>query len=147
MAKTSTQTHTGRCLCGAVHYQVEGEPHIVAHCHCNACQRGSGAGHTTGAMFALAGFQLSGQVREYKYKSDNGNEVTKVFCPVCASPILGRNTATEGYVTLSLGTMDNSSDFKPQVIVFNSNQKPWDIMDPQIESYELQPNWTPESND
>ena len=43
---------TGRCLCGACAYEIEGEPVVVAHCHCLDCQRLSGAGHSTGAMFA-----------------------------------------------------------------------------------------------
>ncbi len=35
-----------RCLCGAVTYEIEGDPMIVAHCHCTDSQRISGAGHT-----------------------------------------------------------------------------------------------------
>ena len=42
---------TGRCLCGECSYAIEGQPVVVAHCHCRDCQRLSGAGHTTGAMF------------------------------------------------------------------------------------------------
>jgi len=144
MENKSMQVHKGGCLCGAVRYQAEGPPVVVAHCHCTACQRGSGAGHTTGAMFSLVGFHLTGQVSDYKYKSDNGNEVTKVFCPVCASPVLGRNTGMEGYVTLPLGGLDDSSSFKPQVVVFMRNQKPWDNVDNHLPSFDGQPNWKPE---
>ena len=92
MIENKSRVHRGGCLCGAVRYEAEGEPVVVAHCHCEDCQRRSGAGHSTGAMFAADRFRLTGQVAEYKLMSDNGNEVTRVFCPACGSPIFGRNS-------------------------------------------------------
>jgi hypothetical protein len=29
----------GGWLCGGVRYEIEGEPVVVAHCHCTDCQR------------------------------------------------------------------------------------------------------------
>jgi len=46
---------TGKCLCGACSYKIEGDPIIVAICHCADCQRLSGAGHSTGAMYKESG--------------------------------------------------------------------------------------------
>ena len=138
--------HTGQCLCGQVCYQVQGKPIIVAHCHCVDCQRLSGAGHSTGAMFPVSSFHMEGQVGEFRYPSDNGNTVTRVFCPSCGSPILGKNTAAEGFVTISLGTLDNSDDFQPEVVVFARNRKPWDYMDHSICTFEAQPQWNPEGD-
>lgn len=140
--KTSN-VHRGGCLCGAVHYEIKGPPVVVAHCHCEDCQRTSGAGHSTAAMFAADGFQLTGTVSEYELQSDNGNEVTKTFCPVCGSSLLGRNTAMEGFVTIALGSFDDGSEFKPEVTIFTRNRKPWDTMDETVETYEAQPGWKP----
>ena len=94
-------------------------------------------------MLSADGFRLTGRVAEFKRKSENGNEVTRVFCPTCGSPILGRNSGAEGYVTLTLGTLDHSDEFEPQVVVFARNRKAWDVMDESLPSYEAQPNWTP----
>lgn len=135
--------YKGRCLCGSIEYQVVGEPVIVAHCHCEDCQRLTGAGHSTGAMYALDKFQMTGNVSEYKLQSANGNQVTRVFCPNCGSPILGKNTAMEGFVTVSLGTLEDASDFKPEVVIFAENRNPWDFMDEDIESFDRQPEWKP----
>ena len=143
MLEKNLQIHSGGCLCGAVRYEVEGSPLVVAHCHCNDCQRGSGTGHSTGAMFPADRMRLTGPVTEFKVGSDNGNEVTRVFCPACGSPILGRNSGMAGYLTIAMGTLDDSSGFEPQVVVFARSRKPWDIMDESLPTYDAQPNWKP----
>ena len=143
MNKPVVQVHTGRCHCGSIRYQATGAPVIVAHCHCADCQRLSGTGHSTGAMFAVENFKLEGRVSEYALDADNGNRVTKAFCPKCGSQVLGRNSGSADYVTVSLGTFDDSSELEPQVAFFARNRKPWDIMDHQLPTFELQPDWKP----
>ncbi len=135
--------HKGRCLCGAVSYEAEGPPVLVAHCYCNNCQRASGSGHATGAIFPVERFRLQGQVAEFRLQSERGTEVTRVFCPTCGSPILGRNSGMAGFVTIALGTLDHSSDFEPQVIIFARNRKPWDNMDESLPAFASQPDWKP----
>jgi len=95
-------------------------------------------------MFSETNLKLQGEVGEYKLKSENGSEVTRVFCLTCGSSIFGKNSDMQGYVAISLGTLDNSSSFEPEVIIFARNQKPWDIMDKAITSFIKQPNWHPE---
>ena len=143
MANEDLQTYSGRCLCGGVQYQVRGTPRIVAHCHCDDCQRLTGSGHSTGAMFSVDRFQISGNLGEYELTSDADSRVTRVFCPTCGSPIYGRNTAMPGFLTVSLGTLDDSSDFEPEVVIFARNRKPWDTMDESVETFETQPKWDP----
>jgi hypothetical protein len=135
--------HRGRCLCGGVTFEATGLPVVVAHCHCEDCQRLTGAGHSTGAMFPADHFRLSGVAREYRLTSEAGNEVTRVFCPSCGSPIFGRNTAMAGFVTVSLGTMEDSSGFEPGVTLFARNRKPWDSMDESVATFDAQPQWRP----
>ena len=144
MTEKHSPIYRGRCQCGAVSYEADGEPVVVAHCHCSNCQRGSGAGHSTGAMFPLDSLRLVGEVTEYKYISENGNDVTRVFCPKCGSPILGRNSGMMGFATITLGTFEDSSLLRPHVVVFAKNRMPWDIMDNTLPSYEAQPDWKPE---
>lgn len=144
MGKTS-EIHTGGCLCGNIRYEITGAPVVVAHCHCEDCQRISGAGHSTGAMFATTQFAISGNVAEYSLVSKAGNQVTKVFCPTCGSPILGRNDGMEGFVTVSLGTLDDSSRFEPEVVIFAGNKKPWDIMNDTLPTFLAQPEWSPDN--
>lgn len=144
MTDTPPNTYAGGCLCGAVRYQISGTPVVVARCHCEECQKVSGAGHTVGAMFAEEALHLTGGLGEFQYRSSAGNEVAKSFCPRCGSPMFGRNTGMKGYVTVPLGTMDDSSSLRSDVAIFTRNRKPWDRLDSDIPCFEDQPAWTPE---
>jgi hypothetical protein len=94
-------------------------------------------------MFAVNNFRMEGQTAEYSLESNQGNQVTKVFCPTCGSPIVGRNSGMDGYVTISLGSLDDSSMLEPQVVVFARNKKPWDVMDETLATFQTQPDWKP----
>lgn len=146
MSIRDDQIHRGRCLCGVVTYEVIGAPQIVAHCHCSDCQRLTGAGHSTGAMYPLERFKMSGPVREHTLTSEAGNTVTRGFCPGCGSPVFGRNSGMPGYVTITLGTLDDSSMFEPAVVVFARNRRPWDVMDRELPTFDAQPAWRPEDS-
>ncbi len=36
-------THTGRCFCGAVEIEVNGDPEVMGYCHCSSCRSWSAA--------------------------------------------------------------------------------------------------------
>ena len=134
---------TGRCHCGACSYQIAGEPIVVAHCHCLDCQRLSGAGHTTGAMFPEECIDLRGDPATYSTVSAAGNTVTRLFCRTCGSPLFGRNTGMPGVMTVMAGTLDAPESLAPQVAIFTRSRRPWDPLDPSVSSYDAQPGWKP----
>lgn len=37
-----TDTHTGKCFCGAVEIEVTGTPNAMGYCHCESCRSWSG---------------------------------------------------------------------------------------------------------
>lgn len=134
---------TGRCLCGACSYEIEGDPVVVAHCYCRDCQRLSGAGHTTGAMFAEDSVRLIGEPTQFSLTSEGGNKVTRLFCGACGSPLFGKNTGMPGMMTVTLGTLDTPDPLTPQVAIFARSRRLWDSVDPAVATYDAQPGWTP----
>ena len=56
---------------------------------------------------------------------------------------MGRNSGMGGYVTISVGTFDDSSTLEPQVVVFARNRKPWDVMNETLPTFDAQPDWKP----
>lgn len=134
---------SGGCLCGAVRYEIDGEPVVVAHCHCTDCQKLSGAGHTTGAMFSADCVRVTGEVREFRLESAKESEVTRSFCPRCGSPLFGRNSRMPGHVTVTAGTLDEPDRVTPQVAIFSRNKRGWDAIDAALPTFESQPEWKP----
>lgn len=134
----------GRCLCGSVTYEIDGEPTVVAHCYCEDCKRVTGAGHATGAMFPVEAVRARGPVAEFACVSARESVVTRTFCPRCGSPLFGRNTGMPGFVTVSVGTLDDPSAVTPHVAVFARSRCRWDPADPSLHTFETQPDWRPE---
>ncbi len=70
---------TGRCLCGAVTYQLTGEPLVVRVCWCSDCQRLAANG-TVNAVVPNEALQIQGTLSEYKSKAQSGNDLIRRFC-------------------------------------------------------------------
>lgn len=134
----------GSCFCGTVKYEIEGEPIIVAHCHCIDCQKRTGAGHTTGAMFLEENFKIKGKLSKFNHVDNGGKTTTHFFCTHCGSPLFGKNTERPGMMTVSAGTLENPNLIKPQVAVFAKFKNHWDVMDSSLESFDDMPDWKPE---
>jgi hypothetical protein len=134
---------TGCCLCGAVSYRIAGEPVIVAHCYCRDCQRGSGAGHTTGAVFEASRIEIDGTLAEFRSTSAAGNTVSHRFCPQCGTRLFGSNTGMPRHMTVALGTLDEPESLTPEVAIFTRYRCRWDGLDPAVEAYDVQPDWKP----
>jgi hypothetical protein len=144
MTRGDDEMRTGRCLCGASTFEIDGEPVIVAHCHCLDCQRLTGAGHSTGAMFQEEGIRLIGPVSRYELESEAGNTVTRMFCGTCGSPLFGKNTGMPGHMTVSAGALLNSDDLVPRVSIFTRSKRAWDSVAADVLAFEAQPKWNPE---
>lgn len=135
----------GRCLCGAVTYEIEGDPLVVAHCHCIDCQRLSGAGHTTGATFPADKIRVQGEVSAFHLESEVKSVVTRTFCPRCGSPLFGQSTRMPGFMTVAVGTLDDPDSVgPPQVAVFARTRRSWDVMDGALPSFAALPEFRPE---
>src|SRR5690606_19228526 len=79
--------YTGGCACGAIRYEIAGEPIFQNDCQCRDCQHMSGSGHGSYLSFERAGATLSGSAALWDAVADSGNVKTRAFCPTCGSPV------------------------------------------------------------
>ena len=77
------QFASGHCLCGNVSYKIFSEPVRMAQCHYNDCQKSTGTGHVSNAVFSIGAIMIDGDTNSYTAVADNGAEVTRHFCPEC----------------------------------------------------------------
>ncbi|MGA8399382.1 MAG: GFA family protein [Stellaceae bacterium] len=134
------QVRTGGCLCGAIRYEAAGEPLFSLQCHCRDCQRASGAGHVPAVRLPSADFRVTkGTPKSYIAKSDAGNDISRVFCGDCGTPLYVQVSTRPDMVGLRVTTFDDPSWFKPEANIFTKSAQPWDHMDPAVPAFETYP--------
>lgn len=120
-------TRTGRCLCGAVTYELEGDPIATAVCHCEHCQRQSGGAFSVNVVAMEAQLTVSGTLQTYVEtgEDDDGEYVRRRFCGSCGSPVVSELVGAGGVVAVKAGTLDDHSDVRPTVEVWCVDRQPW----------------------
>lgn len=117
--------YRGGCLCGAVRYEVEGEPLRVGLCHCLDCRKESGAVFSCFAVFPATAFRSTGEVRTHSGRS---------FCPVCGSRLFN---PSDREVEIRFGTLDVApTDLVPQYEIWVKRRESWLSPLPGREQYE-----------
>ena len=130
---------TGRCLCGAVSYTINAAPLAMGQCHCKDCQQSSGTGHMSLAFFKKADVEVTGTTASYGAKADSGNINTRHFCPKCGSRIYGENSARTHMMGISVGTVDDSSWFKTERVVYVKDKPTWDATPTDVPNFDMMP--------
>lgn len=116
-------THAGGCQCGAVRYQLEGEPNDVALCHCEGCRKSSGA-----PVMAWAGYaesRLTITKGAPKVINSSGKSF-RSFCAVCGTGLFYRNAEfLPGVVEVTLGSLDQPDALAPTIHIQGAEQLSW----------------------
>ncbi len=120
-------SRTGRCLCGEVSYELSGEPIATAVCHCDHCQRQSGAAFSVNIVAHESQLSVSGTMKTYEEtgEHDDGVYVRRRFCGSCGSPIVSEIVQTDGLVAVKAGTLDDRSDVRPTIEAWCVDRQPW----------------------
>jgi len=131
---------TGGCLCGAIRYETVGAPVFSLRCHCRDCQRQSGAAHVPAARFPSGGFRiLQGTPKRYVTKADSGNDIVRVFCGDCGTPLYVQVGTRPDLIGLRVCTLDDASWFKPDADIFMKSAQSWDHDQPDVPKHDTYP--------
>jgi hypothetical protein len=135
-----SETYTGGCACGAIRYEIAGEPLVMNHCQCRDCQRKSGTGHGSYLTFAgRSGVKLKGEARHWDIVGDSGNVKTRGFCPRCGSPVYLRFSAVPQIFTVHAASLDDPSRYKPQAVTYRIRALAWDHLDLELPAIDKMP--------
>lgn len=116
-------THQGGCHCGAVRYEVSGNPQHVALCHCNDCRKSSGAPMVAWAAFTEDQFKL---VEGEPVTFNSSGSAMRSFCPKCGTGLYYRNAEyLPGIVDIQSATLDNPDALPPGVHIQVAERLGW----------------------
>jgi hypothetical protein len=118
-------TLRGSCLCGAVQYEISGDPAKFYHCHCTRCRKATGTGHATNLFIQPGTLKwIKGEEMMKFYKVPEAKRFARQFCTTCGSP-LPRVVKDTDIVILPAGTLDTEPAIKPQARIFWNSRASW----------------------
>jgi hypothetical protein len=104
----------GGCSCGAVRYEVHGEPVEAGLCHCADCRKETGSAFLAYADWPRAAFAVTGEYRTYAGRS---------FCPLCGTRLFH---LSEAGAEICLGSLDDApSGIAPAREGWIKRREPW----------------------
>jgi hypothetical protein len=131
---------TGGCLCGAIRYEIEGEPFRIANCHCDDCRKATGSAYATNLFFKDEQVKLlQGSLKNFKHTADSKNAMTKEFCDTCGSQIFGSGAMRPGVRNVKVGSIDDASFVKPDVNLYTSHALSCTLIDENVDNFEAMP--------
>ena len=114
----------GRCLCGQIEYEIDGEVGPIDFCHCSYCRRASGSAFASNATIMSATFKLrSGAALLKEYEASPGK--LRAFCSNCGSPIYARVVAAPDFMRIRAGTLTSDPLSRPSGHYDVESKAPW----------------------
>lgn len=115
--------YSGQCLCGAVRYQLAGEPNSVAVCHCIDCRRSAGAPMVSWAMFPETALAIT---RGQPKTINSSGTAMRSFCGDCGTGLFYRNAAIlPDIVDIQSSTLDDPEALPPTVQIQTAERLNW----------------------
>lgn len=121
---------TGRCLCGAIAYEIRGALTApIYNCHCSKCRRWGGDAFRTSTKVKADQFRWTtgeNKLAQYHHSPD----VTKTFCAICGTNLISIYPNNPDYMGISLGGLEQDPGVKPRANIYVDSKAPWyDIED------------------
>ena len=106
----------GSCLCGAVQFDVIGEPFTMTYCHCESCRRWVSAPVMAGCLFYSNKVKVvkgAEKLKLFKRTSDTGS--LRKFCYECGSALFNDHPSIKMTDVMAVSVPD--LEFKPILVL------------------------------
>jgi len=120
-------TTSGRCLCGDVTFEYDGEELWRAYCHCESCRRNTSSPVTAFLGVPRRACRFTGKAPA-AYQSSPG--VRRLFCGRCGSPMAYQSDRYPEEIHLYAASLDAPEAYRPEGHVHCSERLSWfDVKD------------------
>jgi len=135
MTRTRAPALRGKCMCGAVEYEVADEFLYASNCHCSICRQATGAAFKSFAGIEREKLKLTKGAESLLVYGDEKNNDTR--CGTCGSFLF--SVVRDGtHVHVAMGTLVDDPSIRPREHIFVGSKAPWhEITDdlPQYDEY------------
>ena len=116
----------GGCLCGGVRYRLHREPKRGSDCHCEDCQRASGAPYVTWCSVPSTAMEiLSGELRRVLYA-----DRLRSFASCCGTPLFIQDDVNSEWMDVTVVSLDDPETMRPEAAIWTEDKLPWVQLDP-----------------
>jgi len=130
----------GSCQCGNIQYRIDDEPLATYACHCLDCQKLSTSAFSVTLLLQRRSFSiLSGELKSWERATDSGGKAICWFCPTCGNRIFHESPAFPDLIRFKPGTLDDTSELKPQVHLWTCREQAWLKHSADLPRLETQP--------
>ena len=114
----------GRCLCGAVEFEIAGALPKLYQCHCTLCRKQGGSTSNTATIVAQERLHwLSGKENVRSYERPTG--FRSDFCATCGSPVPNPLRKTP-YYWVPAGLFEGAETLEIAVHLYVGSRASWD---------------------
>lgn len=127
------------CVCGAIRFNVSGDPRRVTVCHCHWCQRRTGSAFGIELVFDSGQIEMSGgSPTRYRHVSDESGHCLEIeFCGQCGGNLGFTLEAAPDIRTLPTSAFDDPSWITPERQisrhVFARSRRDWSDFSSEVE--------------
>ena len=126
---------TGKCYCGAVTSEIDGDIDYIVHCHCRSCRRACGAAFYSAGFLLASRFSVSSgetQIREFNFPENPSG--ARCFCGTCGGRLYIR-LPVPGLINVAINTLDQEPHEDVGVHINVESKAPWDEIPEGREQY------------
>jgi len=126
-------TLTGRCLCGAVQYEINGEAERFYYCHCSRCRKLTGSGFASNLLVSPVDCLrwIKGEDKLKRYKVPEAERFYNLFCSECGSP-MPRVVEVLNGVLIPAGSLNEEPPIAPSARIFWESRAEWTCPDESL---------------
>lgn len=120
-----TEAFAGSCLCGDIAFKLTGDVKTFYTCHCNRCQKVSGASNAANIFVSSASLEWikgSEQITTFALSPDTYFNTS--FCRRCGAPV-PRQARSGDFVIVPAGCLDTGPTLTPERTIFWDNRATW----------------------
>jgi hypothetical protein len=128
---------SGRCICGAVRFEVDGPLRDVLLCHCTECRRWAGHAWAASAAFARDLTLVEDRGLRWIDSPDSAYDARRGFCCECGSGLFWQAPGRDR-IGVAAGALDPPTGLTTRAQIYTASAGDYYELDERVCSFECE---------